>query len=474
MTLLETLKKEKFYAQGVSSVPLYLMACARSGFLMEKELGYGYRFFCHIYNQGYGEILYPVSELDRLWAIIKPKILGEADYLHGIKAKYEKGLVQGESLFNQMQSMNLQLLSDQELFGTFKQCLEAQTATVGLAHAIEPVGFGLDEELKQKLDETIKDKKVINAAYANLTKPSQQSFLSKEQDELEVLLDLQGMELEQAVEDHLNKYYWLLCNYAGLRQITKEHLVERLGVIRPSHKPGLKSEEVLSADGLDKDIKNIVKLIDFVTIWQDERKAHILKAIYHLGCVVEELSRRSDMTAELINYLEPTEVLSLNSLEQLQKMSAKLAQRVNGVFFLQLPEGPDCAVGDGYQTALRIYNQVNGGGSSKPASSAIYGAVANTGTAVGPVIICTDLASIDRVKEGDILVASMTRPEYMSAIKKAAAIVTDEGGITCHAAIVARELGIPCVIGTKVATKVFKDGDMVEVKADHGLIRRIN
>ena len=77
----------------------------------------------------------------------------------------------------------------------------------------------------------------------------------------------------------------------------------------------------------------------------------------------------------------------------------------------------------------------------------------------------------DRVKQGDILAASMTTPDYVSAMKKAKAIITDEGGITCHAAIVSRELGIPCVIGTKIATKALKDGDVVEVDADKGVVK---
>jgi len=59
----------------------------------------------------------------------------------------------------------------------------------------------------------------------------------------------------------------------------------------------------------------------------------------------------------------------------------------------------------------------------------------------------------------------------MPAIQKCSAIVTDEGGIMCHAAIVARELKKPCIIGTKVATKVIKDGDMLEVDADKGIVR---
>ena len=65
----------------------------------------------------------------------------------------------------------------------------------------------------------------------------------------------------------------------------------------------------------------------------------------------------------------------------------------------------------------------------------------------------------------------MTRPEFAPAMKNAVAVITDEGGITCHAAIVSRELKVPCVIGTKIATKILHDGDEVEVKADHGLVR---
>lgn len=80
------------------------------------------------------------------------------------------------------------------------------------------------------------------------------------------------------------------------------------------------------------------------------------------------------------------------------------------------------------------------------------------------------IADMKKMKPGDILVSVATIPDIMPAMKKAAAIVTEQGGITCHAAIVSRELGIPCVIGTKVATKVFKDGDIVEVNANHGVV----
>ena len=78
------------------------------------------------------------------------------------------------------------------------------------------------------------------------------------------------------------------------------------------------------------------------------------------------------------------------------------------------------------------------------------------------------------MKKGAVLVTGSTGPEMIIACKKAGAIVTEEGGITSHAAIVSRELGIPCVIGTKIATQVLKDGDLVEVDAYNGMVKKLD
>ena len=79
-----------------------------------------------------------------------------------------------------------------------------------------------------------------------------------------------------------------------------------------------------------------------------------------------------------------------------------------------------------------------------------------------------------KFNDNEILVASMTRPEYVPLMKKAKAIITDEGGITCHAAVVSRELKVPCIIGTQIATTKLSDGDFVEVDADNGIVRILN
>ncbi len=104
----------------------------------------------------------------------------------------------------------------------------------------------------------------------------------------------------------------------------------------------------------------------------------------------------------------------------------------------------------------------------------LKGKVAMRGKAKGKVTIVFETDQLDKVKKGDILVTPMTTPDYIMAMGKAAAFITDEGGITCHAAIVAREMGKPCITGTKVATSVLHEGDLVEVDAYKGTVKKYN
>ncbi len=100
----------------------------------------------------------------------------------------------------------------------------------------------------------------------------------------------------------------------------------------------------------------------------------------------------------------------------------------------------------------------------------IKGTPASPGRAKGRVVVIKNLSDLNLLKRGDILVTYMTTPNFISAMRKSAAIITNDGGLTCHAAIISRELGIPCIVGTKIATKVLKNGDLVDVDATHGKV----
>ncbi len=104
------------------------------------------------------------------------------------------------------------------------------------------------------------------------------------------------------------------------------------------------------------------------------------------------------------------------------------------------------------------------------APALINGAAASPGIASGPAKLIFDASQIDKVKDGDILVAEITTPDFVPAMKRAVAIVTDRGGRTAHAAIVSRELGIPCVVGTERATTTVTDGQIITVDGSHGKV----
>ncbi len=109
-------------------------------------------------------------------------------------------------------------------------------------------------------------------------------------------------------------------------------------------------------------------------------------------------------------------------------------------------------------------------GNGATATPLVRGLGAAPGSGSGPVRVITALADASRLVDGDVLVTHMTSPDWVPLMRRAAAIVTDSGGMTCHAAIVSRELGVPCVVGTAEATHKLRDGELVTVDATHGVV----
>jgi phosphohistidine swiveling domain-containing protein len=101
----------------------------------------------------------------------------------------------------------------------------------------------------------------------------------------------------------------------------------------------------------------------------------------------------------------------------------------------------------------------------------IYGTSASNGFVKGKTRVVIEKDEYSKLKKGEILVTHMTSTDRIFEIKKALGIVTDEGGLSSHASIISRELNKPCIVGTKVATKILKTGDLIEVNANLGQIK---
>ncbi len=470
----QALKKD-WYIQGFNAVPLLLNAATLSGFTMKKQLGFGYESFLLKYKNGYCEMGYLNNDFDRIWNIIKDKLSKDQNYLVKNKNKHEKNFAKLEVHFKKINNKKLVGYSDKELLSLFKFVAQALIDGVGIAHSIEPIGIHLEKEFKQELMAEVGNTVKFNEYYSLLSTPTKPSFLNIEETDLKRINDLSPDLKEKKLISHAKKYFWIKNSYAGAHEVTVQELYKRLEELKSSHKDWktIRKDKIdlIKSLNLSSKIQSTIHMIDFVTLWQDERKMNILKSIGYMERVVLELSRRMGLEKDVFHYMGVTEVLKLKSLSEIKDQEQEFKNRKEGVLFISSDARELIASGNEYKALVEEESETAKNKSSDEPIADIHGSIANRGTAVGRVVICRDLSMLDKVKEGDILVTSMTRPEFMPALRKAQAIITDEGGITCHAAIVARELNIPAIIGTRIATKILQDGMMVEVRANHGLVR---
>ena len=202
---------------------------------------------------------------------------------------------------------------------------------------------------------------------------------------------------------------------------------------------------------------------------KDYRKMALVRSYYELEPLIREIARRTYLTInELRNCLLP-EIKDM--LEEKIDRPPDLTKRMKGCVFVVIDRRLPGKVFVG-----EVFEKMKKHLENKQKFDEInyfHGQSAATGKAKGIVKIINAAKDLPKMKPGNVLVSQMTNPDLVPAMKQASAIITDLGGITCHAAIVSRELKIPCVIGTKIATQALKDGDEVIVDADQGEVRKI-
>jgi pyruvate,water dikinase len=160
--------------------------------------------------------------------------------------------------------------------------------------------------------------------------------------------------------------------------------------------------------------------------------------------------------------------LHCSALEVLEKKipsKETLAQRMKDCTTLLEDGKIICLTGEESEKVIDFFKEEIGN------VQELKGTIACKGIVKGKVKVIHTKEDFGKMEEGNVLIASMTTPEMVPIMKKAAAFVTDEGGVTCHAAIISREMKKPCIIGTKNATQAFKDGDLVEVDAESGIVK---
>ncbi len=179
---------------------------------------------------------------------------------------------------------------------------------------------------------------------------------------------------------------------------------------------------------------------------------------------INKISKKSGYGQNIVEFLTIEEIAAYLERGVLPN-EQELVERSKGLGIYFEGNSFKLLVGEDYQALMRHLV-----GESK---TELKGNAAYLGVAKGVVRIVIDPTNVKEFNEGDILVTGMTRPEFLPLMKKAAAFVTDAGGLLSHAAIVARELQKPCLLATEIGTKVLHDGDEVEVDATKGVVKII-
>ncbi len=233
-----------------------------------------------------------------------------------------------------------------------------------------------------------------------------------------------------------------------------------------------KQERILNERGLSEEAKYLLEIIKQFSHLRLNLRLKWVEAGYLNQALFKEIEKRTGVASKNLEKYTLNELESL-LIENNAIPNDRIIQRKNYSFIL---EGEQLSVFWGDEAEKIQNEQIE----DKDYSSIdeLRGNIANPGRFSGFVKIINSLTddqegAIEEMQDGEILVTGMTRPHLIQAMKKSGAIITDEGGICCHAAIVSRELGKPCIVGTNVATKVFKNGDYIEVDAHEGIIRRL-
>lgn len=302
-------------------------------------------------------------------------------------------------------------------------------------------------------------------------------FFEKDED-----LDNLSVEAKEKINKHLDKFAYINRGLATSKPYNFTDMVDRMKEMKKQVEEGKKMDDLIyeaSEEKVENDYKWALKQIqpkpDFQRIIDLAREHSYLRnrrveaffnADYGASFMYAEIAKRANFNSDWIMEISVPEMFaalegkSLPDDEQMKIRFENYAMMVRNAETSLITDPAEIKkMEQEYSVDVKNVEEIHG-------KMACLGGIIR-----GRAKICLDKSEIGKVERGDILVAQFTTPDFVSAMEKAVAIVADQGGLSSHAAIVSRELGVPCVIATMNGTRIIHDNDLLEVDAQKGIIK---
>ncbi|QQG52371.1 MAG: hypothetical protein HY931_03520 [Candidatus Falkowbacteria bacterium] len=389
-----------------------------------------------------------ISKIGR--EIIKETLIENDNYLQELKRLHQKLKLAIKKCEKARQSKNIKLEQWWD---------DTQNSLSQVANLLFSFDFPFDKFLLELSIKNPKDFEYITGKINN----NRPSFMSAAGFYL-LALNKKYKNFKIVLDEFNKKFSWVQNTYSGPYAITEKWLKNYLQELKLA-KPVLKNQPVKIKPS--KDYSHLIKLAKHSAEFRDDKKKLLLLAVDLMDSWLKGICLKNKFTYKDLRWLTIDEVKKLvfdNKIEYLAK--AKSYEKNRRRLGLMLSPGYQDVSDKFWKKVVKL--------NDKNENNILHGIPASPGFYRGKIKVILDVClGAKQFKNGEILVTSMTRPEFLPLMSKAAAFITEEGGISCHAAIVAREMKKPCIIGIKNATKILKNGDIVEVDAKRGIVTKL-
>lgn len=363
-------------------------------------------------------------------------------------------------------SKNLEKVTNRHPF--FNQYIEAYLKNMPFLFHFWNVEYLVISQLKKDFKSLFK--KNAETILQKVLVPSKDTYFTRERKSLEKIKRyLDSPRLQTMIKKHIDTFGFTAVVFGIGKPLDECTLLERLkskfSVERDDKK---RAQKILKRLLPHRKVYERVKLAQELMFWKNQRLDILFRCDYLMMPLFTKIANLMGITYREFLYLTYVEIRewfknkSVPAKSILKKRMQWYALYLkDGKISLYLNKKDYPVVKDDTKTKVISDSKV------------LKGNIAYKGKVKGKVKLVFGAEDIKKIEKGDILVAKMTRPEMIVGLEEAAAFITDEGGMLSHAAIVAREMRKPCIVGTKVGTKVLKDGDYVEVDANKGIIKII-